>query len=45
MNEKLWIHTLPNWLEWVIIFVIAHIPFTTILILGLLGWVMTKLQK
>ena len=45
MNETLWIHTLPNWLEWVIIFAIGHLPFTTIIILGFIGWIMTKFQK
>jgi len=44
MSDQLWIHTLPTWLEWLIIFALGHAPFVILMIIALIGWIMGKLK-
>jgi hypothetical protein len=45
MENKLWIHQQPEWVEYLIIFTLGHFPFMLALIFFLIGFLMNSLAR
>lgn len=45
MENKLWIHQQPDWVEYLIIFTLGHFPFMLALLFFLIGFLMNSLTR